>query len=481
MAGTNKKILDLTGTEYLWNKIKTALNSKADASDLETLATSVPTATTSKSGTTTTLTVTDKNGTTTTQILDGAKGDTGDSGVYVGNTQPTGDENIWINPNGTPDNIIPNNIKAALLACFENVAWINDQGKTYYDALYNALYPERSLYQALTLNDFIDTRGFSDFSVTDEGSTSYSGALQFSVAALDVGVNSVIADTSTTTNPRGTWLIFCKIDANTYYITDGGSTPKLFVFTYDSDTQKFTATEDNTIADIELGEGYNYSPAQTKIDLVDNELLLYDNETDKLIYKITNANCLGFWAHTYYGVPVWRNAKVKYNMRIPTLSDFVETRTVPELQIDSSGTVTCGSTKSYWLFTLKSGITSMKFHRVASVSGKVAAWIVYKKVDDNTYYCTDGNERFRFEYDSTNNKFTATNISSETQIQVLYGDDKKYTYRNSGMYVTAQLENNSLKVLSSYGYCFVIPDANCLGYWGISANTLNSFRVGGDI
>ena len=31
--------------------------------------------------------------------------------------------------------------KQALLDCFENVAWINDDGQTYYDALYAALYP----------------------------------------------------------------------------------------------------------------------------------------------------------------------------------------------------------------------------------------------------------------------------------------------------------------------------------------------------
>ena len=37
MAGTNKKFLDLTGTGYLWGKIKTALDNKADASDVEAL------------------------------------------------------------------------------------------------------------------------------------------------------------------------------------------------------------------------------------------------------------------------------------------------------------------------------------------------------------------------------------------------------------------------------------------------------------
>ena len=32
-------------------------------------------------------------------------------------------------------------IKTALLACFEKVAWIDEDGQDYYDALYNALYP----------------------------------------------------------------------------------------------------------------------------------------------------------------------------------------------------------------------------------------------------------------------------------------------------------------------------------------------------
>ena len=52
--------------------------------------------------------------------------------------------------------------KQALLACFQNVAWINDDGQTYYDALYDALYPpipatgislNRSTLRMVTLND----------------------------------------------------------------------------------------------------------------------------------------------------------------------------------------------------------------------------------------------------------------------------------------------------------------------------------------
>ena len=36
---------------------------------------------------------------------------------------------------------ISDEIKQALLQCFSHVAWVDDEGQTYYDALYDALYP----------------------------------------------------------------------------------------------------------------------------------------------------------------------------------------------------------------------------------------------------------------------------------------------------------------------------------------------------
>lgn len=40
---------------------------------------------------------------------------------------------------------LTDDVKQALLDCFENVAWINDDGQTYYDALYTALHPPANL------------------------------------------------------------------------------------------------------------------------------------------------------------------------------------------------------------------------------------------------------------------------------------------------------------------------------------------------
>lgn len=41
--------------------------------------------------------------------------------------------------------------KTALLNCFENVAWINENGQTYYDALHDSLYPDNMWFITNTL------------------------------------------------------------------------------------------------------------------------------------------------------------------------------------------------------------------------------------------------------------------------------------------------------------------------------------------
>lgn len=65
----------------------------------------------------------------------GPKGDTGETGPQgiQGETGPQG-------PKGDPGDGLSTAVKSALLACFEHVAWIDDQGQTYYDALEEALY-----------------------------------------------------------------------------------------------------------------------------------------------------------------------------------------------------------------------------------------------------------------------------------------------------------------------------------------------------
>ena len=54
-----------------------------------------------------TISITDKDGTTAATILNGTKGETGSSGVYVGSEEPT-DENVtvWVDTDGDADDVI---------------------------------------------------------------------------------------------------------------------------------------------------------------------------------------------------------------------------------------------------------------------------------------------------------------------------------------------------------------------------------------
>ena len=49
--------------------------------------------------------------------------------------------NDWLNEHPPAAGGMTEDVKTALLNCFENVAWINEDGQDYYDALYAALYP----------------------------------------------------------------------------------------------------------------------------------------------------------------------------------------------------------------------------------------------------------------------------------------------------------------------------------------------------
>lgn len=94
-------------------------------------------------------------------------------------------------------------VKAALLACFQHVAWIDDQGQTYYDNLYNELYPPASLvsitatytqsgtvYDTASLDDLkpdlVVTANYSDS--TSETVTTYtlSGTLTVGTSTVTV-------------------------------------------------------------------------------------------------------------------------------------------------------------------------------------------------------------------------------------------------------------------------------------------------------
>lgn len=75
-------------------------------------------------------------------IANAIRAKTGSSGAF---TPGEMDAAILSIPTGSSGSGLTEEVKQALLDCFENVAWINDQGQTYYDALEAALYPPANL------------------------------------------------------------------------------------------------------------------------------------------------------------------------------------------------------------------------------------------------------------------------------------------------------------------------------------------------
>ena len=75
-------------------------------------------------------------------------------------------------------------VKEALLDCFENVAWVNENGQTYYNALYNALYD--TTWQ-VTNNLTNCTSSNADTSVTK--GTSYSATITAAVGYVMTGAD----------------------------------------------------------------------------------------------------------------------------------------------------------------------------------------------------------------------------------------------------------------------------------------------------
>lgn len=105
--------------------------------------------------------------------------------------------------NGGSGSGLTEDVKVALLACFENVAWINEDGQDYYDALYDALYPPVDLvsisavytqsgtvYDTDTLDslksDLVVTAHMSDSSTQTVTSYTLSGTLTEGTSTITV-------------------------------------------------------------------------------------------------------------------------------------------------------------------------------------------------------------------------------------------------------------------------------------------------------
>ena len=161
-------------------------------------------------------------------------------------------------------------VKQALLNCFAHVAWIDDQGQTYYDALEDALYPPANLvsisavytqsgtvYDNQTLDslkaDLVVTASWDDSSTTTLSADDYSlsGTLETGTSVITVSYNGK-TDTFNVTV--------------THYVT-----PPLYEWDF---TQSLTDTKQGVVATLDTGvtqsaSGLTFSAEGKSANLVD--------------------------------------------------------------------------------------------------------------------------------------------------------------------------------------------------------------------
>jgi len=190
---------------------------------------------------------------------------------------------------------LSNDVKDALLACISHVMMYGDTGVDYYSDLEKALYPTGK-YVALQMSDVVSSRGITNFSVDALGNISYSELAKFSVIELSQDIKQIefYQDANWQGRVRGAWFIFRKVNNNTFYGTDGNL---VFVFTWDSATGKYTATQDNTLATVTSSNMDTFKVPQRKTLSIKNGIATMKNENGGSV-SLTNANMIGIWEQT---------------------------------------------------------------------------------------------------------------------------------------------------------------------------------------
>lgn len=157
-------------------------------------------------------------------------------------------------------------VKAALLACFQHVAWIDENGQTYYDNLYNELYPTANLvsitatytqsgtvYDTASLDDLktdlVVTANYSDG--TSETVTTYmlSGALAVGTSTITVSYSGKTATftVNVTQEPPYTFYDYLQGDGKAYINT--GLTASVYnTLSYDHEIKAARYNSANTKA-----------------------------------------------------------------------------------------------------------------------------------------------------------------------------------------------------------------------------------------
>lgn len=164
-------------------------------------------------------------------------------------------------------------VKAALLNCFQNTAWINGNGQSYYNALYNALYEQEETW---------DYEWYASSGENPPDMTGYSFDFTADPGALKV-VRPNLTKTFETSDFEAVFV--CKFPLHAQ-----DSQPKISIDAYKSDTDNFNlmfqlnaatsvTSDQNKIAFIKNWDGSNKEFTSYDQTVYREYHLIYQNGT----------------------------------------------------------------------------------------------------------------------------------------------------------------------------------------------------------
>lgn len=255
---------------------------------------------------------------------------------------------------------MPPAVKEALLDCFEHVAWVDDDGQVYYQALYDALYPkvlasitavfnqgQNVIYDTDTLDDLTQyltvTATYDDSSTATIASTDYtlSGTLTPGTSTITVTYKSKTATFNVTvTHMPGTVTITNTLTGCTTSNAAASGT----------EGASYSAT-------ITASSGYSLTGASVSITMggVDITASAYTNGTISIaeltgnlvitiaavVVTLSSISAVYTQSGTVYDIDSLDNLKA--DLVVTALYSDTSSETVPSTDYTLSGTLTAGT------------------------------------------------------------------------------------------------------------------------------------------
>ena len=358
-------------------------------------------------------------------------------------------------------------VKSAILACFRNSMMINSvQGAAAYDDLYNLFYDGN---EPINATDVMSMFGFTLSGLNSGGSISFSAMKNGSAFVFAPNVNR-IKGTLSYSSPEydyGRLFIFRTVSDTVLY---GILSKSLVKLTLNKTTNVYSITTDASIAELTTSESTKRASSYVDLRLSNGVLTGYD-KNGNIDFTVTNANCIGFWGNNVTGIPSATLKRNVINTRAMTIEDVDSALGYSGLSV-TAGAVSVTSQKSFSVFVLSATSIRSKLNFVASGRTLYKNFIVYKKLQDGSFWGTNGDTDYLFTYDPTNEKYSATTMTTNTDIKVRPNGDR------TGENYQATLINGTLYCFNAnQGILFLIENANCMGVYSGTSPALNKFVV----